>query len=168
MIRRHRVKYTGTHQGQHIEKLEHFIATRADEDPALYEIKRAALEAIGTAFPYATEQTLQAKSRKRELVMVRQIFHQLLYSELQDIFSLKALGHMTGGRDHSTVINSRQAVSDLLATDREFNRKYRHALEVFRTNLEYILDPAAGATYAPAVNFAPRAFGLIQGQSVTL
>ena len=55
---------------------------------------------------------VQSKSRKREIVLARQLycFYMCFYTKL----SLKRIGETIGGRDHTTVIHSRQTIIDLL------------------------------------------------------
>lgn len=64
---------------------------------------------------------VMSKSRKREIAQARQVAIYLTKS-LTDL-SLKAIGQRFGGRDHSTVIHSIQAVEDLIKTDRNFKQQ---------------------------------------------
>ncbi len=61
---------------------------------------------------------LGGKTRKRQIVIARQL-SMYLAKNLTDK-SLKAIGEMFGGRDHSTVIYSVKTVQDLMETDRVF------------------------------------------------
>lgn len=61
---------------------------------------------------------LQGKTRKRKIVIARQL-SMYLAKKLTNK-SLKAIGANFGGRDHSTVIYSCKAVSDMLDTDKVF------------------------------------------------
>ena len=61
---------------------------------------------------------LRAKTRKRPVVIARQL-SMFLAKNLTNK-SLKTIGEMFGGRDHSTVIYSCRAVQDMMDTDREF------------------------------------------------
>ncbi len=61
---------------------------------------------------------LKAKTRKRPIVIARQLSMFLAKSLTNK--SLKTIGEMFGGRDHSTVIYSCRAVQDMMDTDREF------------------------------------------------
>ncbi|MES2731203.1 MAG: chromosomal replication initiator protein DnaA [Bacteroidota bacterium] len=60
---------------------------------------------------------LKDKSRKKEVVMPRQIA-MYLAKEHTDL-SLKSIGYHFGGRDHSTVIHSIQTVNDVMVADRD-------------------------------------------------
>jgi chromosomal replication initiator protein len=60
-------------------------------------------------------ETLQGKTRKRSIVIARQL-SMYLAKNLTDR-SLKAIGETFGGRDHSTVIYSCKTVQDLMETD---------------------------------------------------
>ncbi len=61
---------------------------------------------------------LQGKSRKRAIVVARQI--SMYMSKSMTNKSLKAIGAAFGGRDHSTVIHSCKAVQDQIETDESF------------------------------------------------
>ena len=61
---------------------------------------------------------LQGKTRKRQVVIARQL-SMYLAKNLTDK-SLKAIGEIFGGRDHSTVIYSCKTVQDLMETDTIF------------------------------------------------
>lgn len=61
---------------------------------------------------------LREKTRKRAIVQARQLSMYLAKSFTKN--SLKVIGKHFGGRDHSTVIHSCQAVKDLMDTDKEF------------------------------------------------
>jgi chromosomal replication initiator protein len=58
---------------------------------------------------------LHAKTRKREVVIARQLSMYLAKNHTKD--SLKQIGANFGGRDHSTVIYSCKTVQDLMDTD---------------------------------------------------
>lgn len=60
-------------------------------------------------------ETLNGKTRKRSIVIARQL-SMYLAKNMTDR-SLKALGEVFGGRDHSTVIYSCRTVQDLMETD---------------------------------------------------
>lgn len=59
--------------------------------------------------------TLQGKTRKRSIVIARQLSMYLAKNLTES--SLKAIGDNFGGRDHSTVIYSCRTVQDLMETD---------------------------------------------------
>jgi chromosomal replication initiator protein len=61
---------------------------------------------------------LKEKTRKRAIVQARQLSMYLAKNFTKS--SLKVIGRYFGGRDHSTVIHSCQAVRDLMDTDKEF------------------------------------------------
>jgi chromosomal replication initiator protein len=62
--------------------------------------------------------TLKEKTRKRMVVQARQLSMFLAKNYTKN--SLKVIGKHFGGRDHSTVIHSCQAVQNLIDTDQEF------------------------------------------------
>jgi chromosomal replication initiator protein len=63
-------------------------------------------------------ETLKEKTRKRMVVQARQLSMFLAKNYTKN--SLKVIGKHFGGRDHSTVIHSCQAVQNLIDTDQEF------------------------------------------------
>jgi chromosomal replication initiator protein len=69
--------------------------------------------------PYSLMNT---KTRKREIVEARQVAMYYLYKLINGI-SLKSVGELFGGRDHSTVIHARQTVEDLMTTDKAYRAK---------------------------------------------
>ncbi|MCL4141151.1 UNVERIFIED_CONTAM: hypothetical protein GTU68_046289, partial [Idotea baltica] len=78
---------------------------------------------------------LQGKTRKRSIVLARQLCMYLAKTMTKQ--SLKSIGETFGGRDHSTVIYSINAVRDLLDTDndtkdivKELEKKIKMSLTV--------------------------------------
>jgi len=63
---------------------------------------------------------LKAKTRKREVVQARQLSMFLAKHHTKN--SLKSIGQFFGGRDHSTVIHSCQAIQNLMDTDKKFKK----------------------------------------------
>ena len=61
---------------------------------------------------------LKEKTRKRHVVQARQL--SMYLAKMFTKNSLKSIGKHFGGRDHSTVIHSCQAVKDMIDTDKEF------------------------------------------------
>jgi chromosomal replication initiator protein len=66
------------------------------------------------------EDLLRAKTRKQEVVNARQVA-MYLSKELTNS-SLKTIGLHFGGRDHSTVIHSCQAIHDRISNDSSFKQ----------------------------------------------
>ncbi len=64
------------------------------------------------------QEKLREKTRKRHIVQARQLSMYLAKNYTKN--SLKTIGRHFGGRDHSTVIHSCQAVRDLMDTDKDF------------------------------------------------
>jgi hypothetical protein len=65
-----------------------------------------------------------SKSRKSEYVRARQVTMYLLsgFSQL----TLKEIGRRIGGRDHTTVIHSRENVKDLMSSDENYRAEVKH------------------------------------------
>ena len=76
------------------------------------------IQKVVAAFFSITQEMMKSKSRKRELVVARQVA--MFFAKEYTNHSLKSIGQHFGGRDHSTVIHAVQAVNDLMETDSKF------------------------------------------------
>ncbi len=83
-------------------------------------------------FEVAVEK-LKEPTRKRQFVQARQL--SMFFAKEYTKSSLKAIGQQFGGRDHSTVIHSCQAVRNLIDTDEEF----RDSVEELKKRIELSL-----------------------------
>jgi len=68
-------------------------------------------------FNYSTD-SLQIKTRKREIVQARQIA--MYFSKILTKSSLAAIGTQIGGKDHATVLHACRTVANLKDTDKNF------------------------------------------------
>ena len=59
------------------------------------------------------------------LVLTRQLIADILYSDKFLNMSLKEIGRILGGRDHSTIIHAIRKVSNLCETDKRYREHYR-------------------------------------------
>jgi chromosomal replication initiator protein len=85
---------------------------------------------------------VKSKTRKREIVIARQISMYLM--KIWGIGSLKSIG-IFHGRDHSTVIHALTSVSDSIDTDRHYKAKLEEIKEIILENkkrefLSYVFD----------------------------
>jgi chromosomal replication initiator protein len=94
------------------EVIQNFIA-HTSKEVTLETIKKI----VADYFDIAVDK-LHSKTRKREIVMARQI--SMFLGKNMTKYSLKMIGEQFGGRDHSTVIYSCRAVQDLIDTDPDF------------------------------------------------
>jgi chromosomal replication initiator protein len=76
------------------------------------------IQKVVSAFFNVSQEQMQSKSRKRELVVARQVA--MYFSKEYTNHSLKSIGQHFGGRDHSTVIHAVQSVNDMMETDSKF------------------------------------------------
>lgn len=79
---------------------------------------------------HAKARDLQGKSRKKELVQLRQLV--MFLAHKYTALSISQIGREMGGRDHSTVIHSCDMVERRLATD----KAYRLEIEKFEATLK--------------------------------
>jgi len=77
-----------------------------------------------------TVENLKDKTRKKEIVMARQVAMSLA-KEYTDM-SLKSIGYQFGGRDHSTVIHAIQSVDNQMEVDKRFS----HNVEELKKKLK--------------------------------
>lgn len=68
-----------------------------------------------------TYEQIESKTRKREVVMARQALIWLARKHTR--LSLKSIGGLAGGRDHTTAMHSIRAVDDSL--DQSWNKTFR-------------------------------------------
>ncbi len=87
------------------------------------------LKAVADYFAVSFEE-LKGKSRKKEIVLARQIAMYLAKEFTPN--SLKSIGIILGGRDHSTVIHAIQTISDMVAEKKDIQT----AVEDIRKKLE--------------------------------
>ena len=87
---------------------------------------------------------LKIKSRKRELVMTRQIIAWMIKSKIvKNSMSLASIGEVIG-RDHATVLHACRTVNNLIETERDFkDQMIRRCFEmgaIIRPNKEVIYE----------------------------
>jgi chromosomal replication initiator protein len=63
------------------------------------------------------ESKVLSKSREYKMVMTRFVIIDCLLNQQSFKYTLKEIGQMLGGRDHTTVIHSRDALRDWVNTD---------------------------------------------------
>ena len=73
-----------------------------------------------------TVESLQAKTRKREIVQARQIT--MYFSKALTKYSLASIGAQIGNKDHATVLHACKTVNNLKDTDKNF-RQYVEDIE---------------------------------------
>jgi len=78
--------------------------------------------------------SLSSKARVRELVEYRQIFCSIARNLG---FSLKSIGKYLGNRDHTTVIHSLRAFSDLMETNPLYRDKYNSIINKIKEDGKY-------------------------------
>ncbi|HEY8400847.1 MAG TPA: chromosomal replication initiator protein DnaA [Cytophagaceae bacterium] len=90
------------------------IVQNIDSEVGIDYIQKFVAEYFGV-----TVESLKAKTRKREIVIARQVA--MYFAKEYTNMSLKSIGYHFGNRDHSTVIHALTSVNDLMDTDRKFN-----------------------------------------------
>ena len=66
-----------------------------------------------------TEQAVKGKTRKREIVLPRQIIMDFADKHIR--MPASRIGRCMGGRDHSTVLHSIQIINERVRKDRDFS-----------------------------------------------
>jgi chromosomal replication initiator protein len=67
--------------------------------------------------------SLQSKTRKREIVQARQVA--MYFSKNLTNSSLSAIGSKIGKKDHATVLHACKTISNLIETDRDLKSQIR-------------------------------------------
>jgi hypothetical protein len=95
---------------------------------------------------------LRGKTRKREIVIARQIA--MRYCKDNTELSLKSIGQFFGGRDHSTVIHALTTIEDLCDTDKKFKKKFEEIgrLLIEKKDLRFKFFPESERPLSPEVN----------------
>ena len=76
---------------------------------------------------------MESKSRKHEIALARQMA-MYLTKQLTEL-SLKSIGSHFGGRDHSTVLHSCQAIDNYIVTDRTVKASYEFLLNKLKKQI---------------------------------
>jgi chromosomal replication initiator protein len=76
---------------------------------------------------------IESRSRKREIVEPRQIAATLVREFTR--LSLKGTGLRFGGLDHSSIIYSVSTVYDLIATDKDYRKKFEYVKMLVQAKL---------------------------------
>lgn len=88
------------------------------------------IEATVCEYIQCTPEELQTKTRKREVVIGRQICHYLSREYTKN--SLASIGHRFGKKDHATVKHSKKTICDLMDGDKDFQREYLPLINSFQ------------------------------------
>ena len=100
------------------ERVLHQFVEKEDREISVENIKRLVCESLGL-----DPESIQGKSRKRDLVSARQIGMYL--SKAFTSASYKEIGKSFGGRDHSTVIHACKSIQDQMDTNSMFSDKVK-------------------------------------------
>lgn len=94
-----------------------------------------------------------SQCRKRELTVCRQIC--MFYIKKMTKLSLKSIGAMFDGRDHSTVIYAIQTIEDLMDTDKKFTATVNQVEEILHNYKRHSLPEL---DYLPTIKDMAGAF----------
>lgn len=106
------------------------VSVKDDQLIKVLKLKKAIQDVSGEKWS-----DIISKSRVKELAYARHLFayHARAFTTL----SLKAIGEVLGGRDHTTPINSIQAVKDLLdAKDEMMTKMNNHLTQILYNDTE--------------------------------
>lgn len=92
-----------------------------------------ALQTVQTKWPLFNLERLRRRSREKSLVIPRHIFHYLTYRT--DVLTFKQIGRYTQ-RHHSSVINSRDEVNNMIFGDKIFRATIFELETEFRRKLK--------------------------------
>jgi len=97
--------------------------------------KKPICNALGERIAYEedrrelTIEDVDSKSRKADLVLVRQIMMHIL--RVYGGYSLATVAYSFGGRDHSTAIHAKDTVSDLCSVDKSYRAKFEEIKKAY-------------------------------------
>lgn len=103
----------------------------ANTDPMF--VFQCAIKAAQSSYPDLSEIHVKSKSRAARMTEFRQIVATLVSSKM----TLKNSGELLGGRDHSTIIHSKQKVNDKCDLDADFRRMYTAIHKQFITLIDH-------------------------------
>jgi len=125
------LKETIKHQQVRIQELERMLKMNiTNEDAAV----KAAHLAIRSAYHGYLPTHVSHKTREREYLEPRQIFMWLMRNKTA--MSLRDIGIICGGRDHSTVIHAVNLVDNFC----EIDRRYAARVETIKNNFELFVN----------------------------
>ena len=125
------LKETIRHQQIRIQELERMLRMEIAYEHAA--IKAAHL-AIRSAYADYLPTHISHATRKREYLEPRQIFMWLMRNKTA--MSLKDIGRVCGGRDHSTVIHAVNLVDNFC----EIDKRYAARVETIKNNFELFVN----------------------------
>lgn len=120
---------------------EPIVITKMNSEGSKDMLPRLSLEELEACFdPFLPERfgqplRLDAKSRKRELVELRNIFCALARMMR---YTFADIGRYLGGRDHSTAIHNVNTFHSLVTHDEMFQEKYKRILN----HIKYLYEPS--------------------------
>lgn len=85
------------------------------------------IERIVCGYYNVTPDQINKKTRKREIVIARQLCH--YFSKDGDLGSLSTIGKKFGRKDHATVIHSCKTINNLKETNKSFLREFNEIKE---------------------------------------
>lgn len=94
----------------------------------------AVMQVILSVYPITIDQ-LRERTRKRQIVKVRQIAAYLLKKYCKE--SLETIGEYLGGQDHTTVLYSIDTVKDLKHTNEDYSHEVtllEHKIQAYQPN----------------------------------
>ena len=80
------------------------------------------------------EGSIQVKTRKREIVIARQICHKLA-CEMNKNKSLALIGKEYGGKKHETVMHSIKTIDNLIETDKSIRNDYKEIMLLISSSI---------------------------------
>jgi hypothetical protein len=108
----------------------------------LTELVKAACEFTG-----ASASKIQTKTRKKEVVLARQVLHYFL--KQNTTASLQEIGNQIGNKDHASVLHSIKTINNLCETSKSFasrfdqlQEKMKHILSMSQEKLQERSDEA--------------------------
>lgn len=95
--------------------------------PNNYKIAETVKSIIAREMLVTVEQ-IESRSRMREYVIARQLA--MYFIKIKTSMTLKQIGALFSGRDHSTVIHAMETIDDLICSDKKFKAQFEYLQEI--------------------------------------
>lgn len=111
-----------------------YLKQMLSEKTAKVSVQEHIEASIGEVYPHFLPSMVQARSRKREIVDLRQTWMCLMYK--YSGLSLHNIGQLAGGRDHSTVLHAKYKVENMVITEKAFGIGYEKIVKIMTDKLK--------------------------------
>jgi chromosomal replication initiator protein len=109
-----------------------YVLTRMSKQLSKDQVQKEGIEGIlnnVSKYTGVPVEDIIKKTRKREIVIPRQLAQSI--ARLRTKYSLAYIGKQIGNKNHATVLNSAQTITNLIDTSSEFCETYKELIELY-------------------------------------